>query len=131
KTVERSGGDVVAIRAELERIFEEEIPEAEDGSGPPAASNGFRRVLQRAAIHVESSGKAELRGFNVVVAMFAEDDSLAVKALEENGVTRLDLVEYISHGVAKGEADDDDDDDAIVEGREAKPEKNPLEKFTV
>lgn len=131
KTVERSGGDVDAIKAELERIFEEEIPEAEDGSGPPAASNGFRRVLQRAAIHVESSGKAELRGYNVVVAMFAEDDSLAVKALEENGVTRLDLVEYISHGVAKGDVDEDEDEDAVVEGREAKPEKNPLEKFTV
>ncbi len=134
--IEKSGGNVDAIRDELERILTDEMESLGDDSGPPAASNGFRRVLQRAAIHVESSGKSELKGFNVVVAIFSEDDSLAVRALQDNGVTRYDLVNYVSHGVAKDgsagdEYEEEDDEAATADGPESKSEKNPLERFTV
>ena len=102
RALTRAGANVPGLKRELERIFDEDMESASpDDVGSPLTSNGFRRVLQRAAIHVESSGKDELRGVNVVVAMFAEPDCPAVKAMEDNGLTRLDLVTYISHGTSK------------------------------
>src|SRR5271156_4231729 len=65
----------------------------------PTAS--FQRVLQRAAIHVQSSGREEVTGANVLVAMFAERESHAVYFLQEQEMTRFDAVNYISHGIAK------------------------------
>src|SRR5690606_14193989 len=62
---------------------------------------GFQRVLQRAVYHVQSSGKKEVTGANVLVAIFGEKDSHAVYFLNQQEVTRLDVVNYISHGVAK------------------------------
>src|SRR5471032_2714781 len=65
----------------------------------PTAS--FQRVLQRAAIHVQSSGREEVTGANVIVAMFAERESHAIYFLQEQDMTRFDAVNYISHGIAK------------------------------
>jgi ATP-dependent Clp protease ATP-binding subunit ClpA len=62
---------------------------------------GFQRVLQRAAVHVQSSGREEVTGANVLVALFSERESHAVYYLQEQEVTRLDVVNYISHGIAK------------------------------
>ena len=67
----------------------------------PSPTRGFQRVLQRAAIHVQSSGKDELKGHNVLIAIFAEADSLAVQAMNDCGLTRYDVVSFVSHGVAK------------------------------
>jgi len=64
---------------------------------------GFQRVIQRAILHVQSSGKKEVSGANVLVAIFGEVESHAVYFLHEKGVTRLDVVNYISHGIAKAE----------------------------
>jgi len=115
KLVKKCGGNVDKIKKDLERILDEEMESVPEGSFvDPSPSRGFQRVLQRAAIHVESSGKEELKGQNVLVAIFAEVDSLAVQVLTENGVTRYDVVSYISHGVAK----DDEDDDEMVGGGE-------------
>jgi ATP-dependent Clp protease ATP-binding subunit ClpA len=69
-----------------------------DGAKPTAS---FQRVLQRAAIHVQSSGREEVTGANVLVAMFAERESHAVYFLQEQDMTRFDAVNYISHGIAK------------------------------
>ncbi|HJS31446.1 MAG TPA: Clp protease N-terminal domain-containing protein, partial [Alphaproteobacteria bacterium] len=69
------------------------------GEAKPTA--GFQRVLQRAAIHVQSSGREEVTGANVLVAMFSERESHAVYFLQEQDMSRLDAVNYISHGVAK------------------------------
>ncbi|MEN9579000.1 MAG: hypothetical protein RJA70_2009, partial [Pseudomonadota bacterium] len=133
QVVKKAGGNVQAIVADLERMLEHEIPSLpETNDSPPTPSQGFRRVLQRAAIHVESSGKEELKGFNVVIAIFSEPDSGAVAAMEANGVTRLDLVSYISHGSSKDgnssgpepAMDDDGEGDAGTD-------KDPLERFTV
>ncbi len=67
----------------------------------PKPTAGFQRVLQRAAIHVQSSGREEVTGANVVVAMFSERESHAVYFLQEQDMTRFDAVNYISHGIAK------------------------------
>ena len=62
---------------------------------------GFQRVIQRAILHVQSSGKKEVTGANVLVAIFGEKDSHAVYFLHQQGVTRLDVVNFISHGITK------------------------------
>src|SRR5690606_11062911 len=101
ETVRRSGGNVEQLKQSLEHVFESEMPAAsEEDDVLPTPSRGFQRVLQRAAWHVESSGKEELKGTNVLVAIFSELDSPAVTALAEAGATRYDVVNYISHGVA-------------------------------
>src|SRR5690606_6328207 len=76
RTLTRAGANVDGIKRALERFFDSEMGAdgEETSEATPVTSNGFRRVLQRAAIHVESSGKDELQGVNVVVAMFAEPD---------------------------------------------------------
>ncbi len=98
------------------------------GDAKPTA--GFQRVLQRAAIHVQSSGREEVTGANVLVAMFSERESHAVYFLQEQDMTRLDAVNYISHGIAKAEgheesrtvegADEDAEAEKVVrKGRES------------
>src|SRR6056297_2112802 len=67
----------------------------------PKPTAGFQRVLQRADIHVQSSGREEVTGANVLVALFSERESHAVYFLQEQEMTRLDAVNYISHGIAK------------------------------
>ena len=69
---------------------------------------GFQRVPQRAVFHVQSSGKQEVNGANVLVAIFSEQESQAVYLLNQQSVSRLDVVNFISHGVAKSESDDDE-----------------------
>ncbi|MFA7317949.1 MAG: ATP-dependent Clp protease ATP-binding subunit ClpA [Sulfuricella sp.] len=64
---------------------------------------GFQRVIQRAILHVQSSGKKEVTGANVLVALFSEKDSHAVYFLQQQGVSRLDVVNFISHGISKGQ----------------------------
>lgn len=70
----------------------------------PNPTSGFQRVVQRAIIHVQSSGKEEVTGANVLVSLFSERDSHAVGFLHQQDMTRLDAVSYISHGVGKGRA---------------------------
>ncbi len=94
--------DLEKLRRELIAYVDNELgnlvsAHAEDSK--PTAS--FQRVLQRAAIHVQSSGREEVTGANVVVAMFAERESHAVYFLQEQDMTRFDAVNYISHGIAK------------------------------
>jgi ATP-dependent Clp protease ATP-binding subunit ClpA len=82
----------------LETEFENIVVEGGDDSKPTA---GFQRVIQRAVIHVQSSGREEVTGANVLVAIFAERESHAAYFLQEQDMTRYDAVNYISHGIAK------------------------------
>src|ERR1700722_10813419 len=82
----------------LETEFENLVIEAGEDSKPTA---GFQRVIQRAVIHVQSSGREEVTGANVLVAIFAERESHAAFFLQEQDMTRYDAVNYISHGIAK------------------------------
>ena len=85
---------------------------------------GFQRVIQRAILHVQSSGKKEVTGANVLVAIFGEKDSHAVYFLHQKGVTRLDVVNFIAHGIAKSnEEDDQKDEHAPTEGGGANADK--------
>ena len=75
-----------------------------EGSSDPSPTSGFQRVVQRAILHVQSSGKDEVTGANVLVALFSERESYAVYFLQQQDMSRLDAVSYISHGVGKGTA---------------------------
>jgi ATP-dependent Clp protease ATP-binding subunit ClpA len=93
---------------------------------------GFQRVLQRAVFHVQSSGKQEVTGVNVLVAIFSEQESQAVYLLKKNDVSRLDIVNFISHGIAKSDDElGDDPDDINEEVQEVQnDEQTKLESFT-
>ncbi|WP_353569896.1 ATP-dependent Clp protease ATP-binding subunit ClpA [Candidatus Albibeggiatoa sp. nov. BB20] len=94
---------------------------------------GFQRVLQRAVFHVQSSGKKEVTGANVLVSIFGERESQAVYFLDKQDIARLDVVNFISHGISK--VDNDNTDIPISQdeevGAESAPAKNPLEVYTV
>jgi len=98
--------DVDKLRTELIGYIDDEFDglrseEASGSDADPKPTAGFQRVLQRAAIHVQSSGREEVTGANVLVAIFSERESHAVYFLHMQDMTRLDAVQYISHGVAK------------------------------
>jgi ATP-dependent Clp protease ATP-binding subunit ClpA len=113
RVLRKSGSDTVKLKVELDRLLTSHFPSnGDDALTSPRPSRGFQRVLQRAAVHVESSGKAELKGYNVLVAIFSEPDSFAVQALEDSGVTRLDVVSYVSHGASKDGAGKEGGEDA-------------------
>ncbi|MEX2518300.1 MAG: ATP-dependent Clp protease ATP-binding subunit ClpA [Paracoccaceae bacterium] len=100
------GVDLEALRAALTRFVDEELDTlvSEIEGSEAAPTTGFQRVIQRAAIHVQSSGRSEVTGANVLVAIFAERESHAAFFLQEQDMTRYDAVNYISHGVAKDPA---------------------------
>ena len=94
--------DVDNLRSEVTGYLDEELDNlVVERDGDPKPTAGFQRVLQRAAIHVQSSGREEVTGANVLVAIFSERESHAVFFLQGQEMTRLDAVNYISHGIAK------------------------------
>ena len=96
------GVDIDKLRADLTEFLDKELSGlATDRPGDPKPTAGFQRVVQRAAIHVQSSGKEEVTGANVLVALFSERESHAVYFLQAQDMTRLDAVNFISHGIAK------------------------------
>jgi ATP-dependent Clp protease ATP-binding subunit ClpA len=95
---------------------------------------GFQRVIQRAILHVQSSGKKEVTGANVLVAIFGEKDSHALHFLTQQGLTRLDVVNFISHGIAKTPQEPAHNGRAEAAGEQAESEAgnaSPLDSFTV
>ncbi len=95
---------------------------------------GFQRVLQRAVFQVQSAGKTEVSGANVLVAIFSEQESQAVYFLKQDGITRLDVVNYISHGISKmqnGEEDDEESGGGLDShsGSQVGRDKSPLENY--
>jgi len=96
------GVDLPRLIHELEKIIAETVPVLPHGDERDTQPTlGFQRVLQRAVYHVQSSGRKEVTGANVLVAIFGEKDSHAVYFLHQQEITRLDVVNYISHGIAK------------------------------
>ncbi len=92
---------------------------------------GFQRVIQRAILHVQSSGKKEVTGANVLVAIFGEKDSHAVYFLHQKGVTRLDVVNFISHGISKVPQAAPSKSDAETEGEHEAQPGGALESYTL
>ncbi len=102
KVIRNAGGDVARLKNRLEEFLNEELQPLETfHETDPRPSLGFQRVMARAVAHVEGSGKDEIVGADLLVAMFYETDSYAVHFLEEEGVTRLDVVSYLAHGTSK------------------------------
>ena len=96
------GADLEVLRRELTNYIEEHTPTVTGNDEVDTQPTlGFQRVIQRAILHVQSSGKKEVTGANVLVAIFGEKDSHAVFFLHQMGVTRLDVVNFISHGITK------------------------------
>ena len=97
------GADVGKLGTELEKYIEETTPvlPPSDEEHGPQTTLGFQRVVSRSLFHVQSSGRKEVTGANVLVAMFSEQESQAVYLLKVQGISRIDVVNYISHGISK------------------------------
>ncbi|PHR49421.1 ATP-dependent Clp protease ATP-binding subunit ClpA [Cycloclasticus sp.] len=129
---EASGGNVEAMTSELEAYLEESTPIIpSDVERETQPTLGFQRVLQRAVFHVQSSGKKEVTGANVLVAIFSEQDSQAVYLMSRQNVTRLDVVNFISHGIARIEEDDMSDFEEVPASEGEEASNDPLTKYAV
>ncbi|OYW36412.1 MAG: ATP-dependent Clp protease ATP-binding subunit ClpA [Hydrogenophilales bacterium 12-61-10] len=96
------GANIETMREQLDHFITEHTPKVTtEGEVDTQPTLGFQRVIQRAILHVQSSGKKEVTGANVLVAVFGEKDSHAVYFLTQQGITRLDIVNFISHGISK------------------------------
>lgn len=137
--------DVTELRQTLIEFIDDDlsnlVTDIEGSEAVPTAA--FQRVIQRAAIHVQSSGRTEVTGANVLVAIFAERESNAAYFLQEQDMTRYDAVNYIAHGVAKDPAfgesrpitgsDEEDEDEGLQTSHKSEPDKkeSALEKYCV
>jgi len=101
--LEKVGADVERLRGELKEYIETTTPliPAGDSDRETQPTLGFQRVLQRAVFHVQSSGRKEVTGGNVLVAIFSEQESQAVFFLKQQNIARIDVVNYIAHGISK------------------------------
>jgi ATP-dependent Clp protease ATP-binding subunit ClpA len=141
RVLKNAGADLDQIREELAEYLSEELEKIEDEDLQPRLTLGVQRVLSMAAARVDGTGKDEIRGSDVLVALFDEADSYAVQVLESEGVTRLDVVSYLAHGVSRlqppyfggtspsglpaGEDEDDDEEGGQRNG----PAGDPLKAF--
>lgn len=127
------GASIEALRSELTDFVNETTPlmsEQQSTERETQPTLGFQRVLQRAVFHVQSSGKGEVTGANVLVAIFSEQESQAVYILKKADVTRLDVVNYISHGVSKTDEESDRPEEVQEEGAESEENQSMLSKYT-
>src|SRR5581483_8668901 len=121
-----SGANLDTLKRKLEHYLDEQIERLPKGEEvAPRYALGVQRALQRAALHSQSAGRNEINGGSVLVAMFQETESPAILFLQEQGVTRFDVINFISHGVSKTGTDEDQDvggvdEDDEDEAREAR-----------
>ncbi|RPI36543.1 MAG: ATP-dependent Clp protease ATP-binding subunit ClpA, partial [Nitrospiraceae bacterium] len=134
--ISHCGGNIQRMIESLELYFRESFVETQEVSDmPPEPTIGFQRVLQRAFNHVQSAGKQEVDSGDLLAAIFLEEDSPAVHVLEAEDISRLDVLDYISHGISKIS-----DGASLPGGRHGAPAQpgerempveNPLRLFTV
>ena len=131
RIIDVCGGDSENMKKRLEEFFVSNLPTVqEELSHDPIQTLGFNRVLQRAIAHVQSSGKKEVDAGDVLAAIFSETESFAVYFLHSEGISKLDVTEYISHGL---------EDDAPEEVQKGEPKRvdlpdkgeSALEKYTI
>ncbi len=129
------GADIDRLRKELHEFIESTTPliPAGDSERETQPTLGFQRVLQRAVFHVQSSGRKEVTGANVLVAIFSEQESQAVYFLKQQNVARIDIVNYIAHGISKVVGEEgsseasEQDEDAATSSESGQP--SALESF--
>ena len=135
KVLRACGADVDELHNELTRFIEDNSPRlADDDERETQPTLGFQRVFQRAVQHVQSSGKKEVSGANILVAIFGERESHAAFFLNRQNVARLDVVNYIAHGISKNVENEAGSPDASTEDDEAAHDensRNPLENYTI
>jgi len=136
KVLKACGVQVDKLRKELEGFLEETTPVLSDKDERETQPTlGFQRVLQRAVFHVQSSGKKEVTGANVLVAIFGERESQAVYFLNRQSITRLDVVNFMSHGISKVQDGEDADAFSNATNEDDKNAENqaqsPLEAYGV
>ncbi len=138
KVLGACAADLSLLRDELVEFVDSTTPliPTSDDERETQPTLGFQRVLQRAVFHVQSSGKKEVTGANVLVAIFSEQESQAVYVLKKQSVARIDVVNYISHGISKvpgHQGDHDHEHPGESEAQEGKVEEggnaNPLEAY--
>ena len=126
------GSNIDTLRNELTQYIDDHTPtisgEDEVDTQPTL---GFQRVIQRAMLHVQSSGKKEVNGANVLVAIYGEKDSHAVYFLHQQGITRLDVVNFIAHGVSKLNEGDTQKTSPEQENDQESPSSKALETYTI
>ena len=127
--------DTNNLKSNIENFISRDLENLKENfTGEPKLTNGFQRVLQRAAIHVQSSGRENVTGANMIVALFSEKESHAVYFLHQQNMTRLDAVQYISHGISKANENletDDIFDNGLNENGQANNSKRALDQFCV
>ncbi|SKC32913.1 ATP-dependent Clp protease ATP-binding subunit ClpA [Photobacterium piscicola] len=127
--------DLDQLRKELDSFIEQTTPliPMDDESRETQPTLSFQRVLQRAVFHVQSSGRSEVTGANVLVAIFSEQESHAAYLLKKSDISRLDVVNFISHGTVKGSDNDDVNPSEIGNNEEQRTEQasseDKLENF--
>jgi len=127
------GANVKRLRQRLEKFLAETVERLPDNvSAEPQQTIGIERVLQRAAIHALSAEQKVIEGGDVLVAMFREDESHALFLLQQEGITRLDLLNYLSHGISKGsEGEDEGESSGGLGEEEGGTQKDPLRAYCV
>jgi len=117
QALETNDVNIATLRENLEEHVRDNTPSKIDTKKPVQPTLGFQRVLQRAVFHVQSSGKGVVKSINLLVAIFSEKESHSVFLLSKQGIGRLDIVSYISHGKpesAQADTDSESSDDPIV-----------------
>ena len=127
--IKACNGSIPELRRQLSEFIDGQTPLLDDDGNDVQPTLGFQRVLQRAVFHVQSSGKQEVSGSNVLVAIFSEKQSQAVYFLNLQDITRLDVVNCISHGMPQLQNDSNDQDRESTEEYEAEPDATPLGRF--
>jgi ATP-dependent Clp protease ATP-binding subunit ClpA len=129
--IENCGGSVEHLITSLEDFFEEKIERIPDGNEYVLQQTiGFQRVIQRAVNHARSAEKPEVTVSDILASIFLEKDSHAEYFLSAEGVTRLDVLNYISHNVTKADYEDSPSELTRPAKEKAKKKANPLEQFT-
>lgn len=136
--IKNCGGNPGALKKELEQFMQNKLERLPEGVfADPESSAGFERVLNRAGTQAVSSGQTSIDGGNIIAAMYEERNSYAVFLLEKQGISRLDVLNYISHGISKADTgglggSDDEDIEGSPAGRGDEERVNdPLAMFTV
>jgi len=140
------GGNISALRLQLEDYFEENVPRFKKSSAEyPKPTLGFQQVFQRALLHSQSAQKKETDAGDILASMFLEKDSFAVYLLESEGIKRLDVLNYISHGIygadgdnggnaagaGENEGEDENGEAPLQRQNEQKPQKDPLKLYAI
>lgn len=128
--ISNCGGNITRLKKYIEEYFKEYVPKIPANSDIfPQMTIGFQRVIQKTLNHVQSAGKQEADSGDILSAIFLEEDSHSLHFLEYEGITRLDVLNYVSHGISKL-PDKDETKETVHQGEEKKA-RDPLKLFTV